>query len=179
MSAPKLAGQVEFSGTLDRRFRRPLMSFFLRRVRGYAEAEDLTQQVFTRLLASDTAAGADNIDGFVFTIAANLLRDRGKRAARRYEALPGVDPQLLAEICRDAQEERSPERVLLGRETLAEVFHTLDELGLKTRDIFVLYRLEKMKHREIAELLGIGVSTVEKHVIKATLHLARKYGPRP
>lgn len=179
MSAPHAAGGVAFGRTLDQRFRRPLMSFFLRRVSGHAEAEDLTQQVFTRLLASETAAGAENIDGFVFTTAANLLRDRGKCAARRYQAPPGIDPQLLAEICRDAQEERCPERVLLGKDTLAEVFRTLEELGPRTRDIFVLHRLEKMKHRQIADLLGIGVSTVEKHVIKATLHLARKHGPRP
>lgn len=178
MSAPEVTTHVEFVRTLDGRFRRPLIRYFLRRVGCHAEAEDLTQQVFTRLLASETIAEAENVDGFVFTIAANLLKDRAKSAARRYEGPPGLDPQLLSEICRDAQEDRSPERVLLGRDTLADLVRTLNELGPKTRDIFVLHRLEQMKHREIAELLGVGVSTVEKHVIKATLHLARKHGPR-
>lgn len=177
MSAPAAVPDVALVRALDARFRRPLMSFFLRRVGGHAEAEDLTQQVFTRLVASETVAQADNVERFVFTIAANLLKDRAKSAAVRYEAAaPAIDPELVAEVCREAREERSPERVLLGRETLADVFRTLDELGARTRDIFVLHRLENMKHREIAELLGIGVSTVEKHVIRATLHLARKYG---
>jgi RNA polymerase sigma-70 factor (ECF subfamily) len=163
---------------LDARFRQPLISFFVRRVHDRAEAEDLTQQVFLRLLGSQAVGRLEHAERFVFTVAANLLRDRAKSAARRYEArAPMVDPQLLAEISREAQEERSPERVLLGRETLADVFRTLDELGEKTKAIFVLHRLENMKHREIAELFGIGASTVEKHVIKATLHLARRYGP--
>ena len=117
-------------------------------------------------------------DRFVFTVAANLLRDRAKRAARRDEVQSvSTDLELVAQIAGAAQEEISPERVLLGREALAGVFRSLDELGEKTKAIFVLHRLENMKHREIAELLGIGVSTVEKHIIRATLHLARKYGP--
>ena len=82
---------------------------------------------------------------------------------------------ILAE---EAVEDRSPERVLLGKQTLADVLRTLDNLGEKTRDIYILFRLENMKQREIAALLGIGQSTVEKHVIKATLHLARVYGER-
>lgn len=177
MSAPQAAANGELVRTLDTRFRRPLISFFYRRVGVHADAEDLTQQVFARLLTSETVAEAENVDRFVFTIAANLLKDRAKSGARRYEVSLGADPQVLAEICRDAREDRSPERVLLGRDALAGLFRTINELDPKTRDIFVLHRLEKMKHREIAELLDIGVSTVEKHVIKATLHLARRYGP--
>jgi len=39
-------------GHLDARFRRPLMSFFLRRIGDRAEAEDLTQEVFVRLIGA-------------------------------------------------------------------------------------------------------------------------------
>jgi RNA polymerase sigma factor (sigma-70 family) len=164
---------------LDARFRRPLMSYFRRRVGDYAEAEDLTQQVFMRLLAADDFDQVGQPEGYVFTVAANLLKDRGRRAARRGDpsiALPNAD--LISELTREAVEDRSPERVLLGRETLADVLRTLDALGERTRDIYILFRLENMKQREIASLLGIGQSTVEKHVVKATLHLARIYGQR-
>lgn len=176
MTMPKAAR--ELVQMLDAKFRRPLNSFFLRRVRDRAEAEDLTQQVFLRLIGSDSTHELEHADRFVFTVAANLLKDRAKSAARRYE-VPSIDPELVQVLSLEAQEERSPERILSGRETLEEVFAMLDELGERTKAIFVLYRLENMKHREIAELLGIGVSTVEKHVIKATLHLACKYGARP
>jgi RNA polymerase sigma-70 factor (ECF subfamily) len=73
-------------------------------------------------------------------------------------------------------EERSPERVLLARESLTKVLACLDELGEKTRDIFILFRLENMKQKDIAALYGIGQSTVEKHVMKAALHLAVRFG---
>lgn len=178
MSSPALAHNVETLKKLDGRFRRPLMSYFLRRVFNRAEAEDLTQQVFVNLVGSEEVGRLEQADRFVFTVASNLLRDRAKRAATREEGRRvRIDLELVAEVSRAAQEEISPERVLLGREALADVFRTLDELGEKTKTIFVLHRLEKMKHRQIAARLGVGVSTVEKHIIRATLHLARKYGP--
>jgi RNA polymerase sigma-70 factor (ECF subfamily) len=160
---------------IDARFRKPLMSFFLRRVRDRTEAEDLTQQVFLRLVGAESAERAESLDAFTFTIATNLLRDRVRGRVRR----PEVGEEALgpnAEISDHLVEEISPERVLIGRERLSEVLATLDELGDRTRDIFVLFRLEKMKQRDIAALLGMSQSTVEKHVMKATLHLALKYG---
>ena len=72
----------------------------------------------------------------------------------------------------------SPERVLLSEDTLADVLRSLEELGELTRNIFILFRLENMKQKDIAALYGIGQSTVEKHVIKAVLHLANRYGPK-
>jgi RNA polymerase sigma-70 factor (ECF subfamily) len=161
---------------LDLRFRRPLMSFFLRRIGHHAEAEDLTQQVFLRL-SSATMAEVENVDGFVFTIAANLLRDRARANLRRREALAAPPERgLVMQLTREQMEERSPERVLLARESLSNVLACLDELGEKTRDIFILFRLENMKQKDIAALYGIGQSTVEKHVMKAALHLAVRFG---
>ena len=71
-------------------------------------------------------------------------------------------------------EELSPERVLLSKASLKEALELLEELGERTRNIFVLFRLENMKQKEIAAFYGIGQSTVEKHVMKAVLHLAAR-----
>lgn len=60
---------------------------------------------------------------------------------------------------------------------MAAVLQALEALGERTRDVFVLYRLEKMKHREIAALYGISVSSVEKYVARATERLSQVFGP--
>lgn len=159
----------------DARFRHPLMSYFVRRVSHHADAEDLTQQVFMRLAATDDVAGIDHAPSFIFTIAANLLRDRVRRRKASIATVPLPDRDVLEQIIGEAMEDRSPERVILARETLSDVLGSLDELGGRTREIFILFRLGNMKQHEIAKLFGIGLSTVEKHVIRATLHLARRY----
>ena len=165
---------------LDERFRGPLMSFFLRRVGDGAEAEDLTQDVFIRLLGAAERQPIEDVEALVFVTAGNLLKDRGRKATRRGEASRGViDPALVSEVAREFVEDRDPERVLLARESYAEVLAALDELGQRTRDIYVLFRLESMKQKEIAALFGIARSTVEKEVMKATLHLALRCKGKP
>lgn len=162
---------------LDARYRGPLMSFFLRRVRDRSEAEDLTQEVFVRMVASAEVERLANPDAFVFKVAANLLCDRGRKAVRAWANAGPIDPDLIGALVREMVEDRAPERVLLGRERLSDVLRTLGELGDRTRDIFILFRLENMKQREIAALYGMGQSTVEKHVMRAVMHLTRRYGP--
>lgn len=160
---------------IDARYRRALISFFLRRVRDACEAEDLTQQAFLRLMSSVHRGEVENIEPFLFTIAANLVRDYHRRATRRSVDLTvSVDTGLIDALTQELVEDRSPERVLIGRQTVADVLRALDELGERTRDIFILFRLENMKQRDIAALYGISQSTVEKHVARAVLHLATR-----
>jgi RNA polymerase sigma-70 factor (ECF subfamily) len=160
---------------LDARFRGPLMSFFLRRVRDRVEAQDLTQEVFVRIIGTTNHTRIEHADAFVFKVAANLLHDRSRREIRGWHKgrLP-LDEALVEELARELVEDRDPERVLLGEDLLADALAALKELGERTSDIFILFRLENMKQKEIAALYGIAQSTVEKHVMKAVLHLARR-----
>ncbi len=171
-------GSPELAERLDARFRAPLMSFFLRRTGSRQDAEDLTQEVFLRILRREVEPSGEYAELFIFKVAANLLRDRARQAGSRrrndhvrldpLDPPPG-DPALIEDL--------GPERVLLSQEALAAALRALDQLGERTRDIFVLYRLEKMKQREIAAPCGLAVSSVEKYVARATEHLAMVFGP--
>jgi RNA polymerase sigma-70 factor (ECF subfamily) len=149
------------------------MSFFLRRLQNIAEAEDMTQEVLLRVIAASKLRPIEKASAFVFSVATNLLRDQRRKAVRSGEPvfLP-IDEALASELESQLQEDFSPERVLLSRDTLADALSLLDELGERTRDIFILFRIENMKQKDIAALYGIAQSTVEKHVMKAVLHLA-------
>ena len=52
----------------------------------------------------------------------------------------------------------------------------LKELPEDQRVVFLMNRVEKMKYREIAELLGISQKTVEKRMHKALLIIKEKIG---
>jgi RNA polymerase sigma-70 factor (ECF subfamily) len=172
--------QREFFDDLDARFRAPLMAFFLRRLGNRSDAEDLTQQTFERLARSESFDPNGRVSGYIFRIAINLLRDRKKEAGYR-KILPfsSFDQALIERIAGELSEDREPERVLLGRESLIEVFKCLNELGERTRNVFILYRLEGMKQKDIAELLGMGLSTVEKDVMLAMNCLIARFGQMP
>jgi RNA polymerase sigma factor (sigma-70 family) len=50
------------------------------------------------------------------------------------------------------------------------------ELPERTRQIFVLRRLEGLSYFEIGRRLGVSVSAVEKHMQRAVRHLAARTG---
>jgi RNA polymerase sigma factor (sigma-70 family) len=162
---------------LDRSFRGPLVGYFMKRVNSRNEAEDLTQEVFIRLLNHPDKNNGQTIDGYVFTIAANLLRDRAKSAATahrtRIQSLDALDEKDA--FSANLVEDRNPERVLVGKQTIQDVLDALSELGERTRDVFILARLENLQHREIASIYGISVSAVEKMMMKAMAHLGARF----
>lgn len=148
-----------------RRWRPALMSFFLRRVHNHADAEDLTQEVFARLLGSGEAAERP-AEAYVFQVAANLLRDQLRRAKVRADyrdALAGQDGQGIDWI--------DPARVAAARTAYATFAASLQALPKRTRDIFTLYRIENVSLDAIAESYGISHSAAKKHVIKAMAFL--------
>lgn len=151
------------------RFQEPLRRYFRKRSYDPAEVEDLVQEVFCRLMAKDDPQRIDNPEAYVFQAAANLLRDR----ARRHRTWAAARDELSSQS-QDSIEEISPERVLQGRQAVADLRRALMELPERTRVIFVLHRFEEIKYSEIAARLGISVSSVEKHMMDAIRHLATR-----
>lgn len=153
-----------------RRFRSPLERFFRKRVRERHEIDDLVQEVFTRL-AGKTESSVQEPEAYIFQIAANLLRDRARRGIFRRSA----NEQYIEEN-RDSFDVITPERVLLAKQRVAELKIALAELPERTRFVLLLQRYEGMTYREIAERLGVSVSSVEKHMIKAIAHIGYRMG---
>lgn len=176
MSEAIQRGVIEYNSLagLDQRFRAPLTKYFRRRVNATSDAEDLTQEVFLRLSRHQQTLSYDNIEALIFTIAANLLRDRGRRQVTRGGPAQSLDDQPALANEPGLVEVLDAERVLLGRDELRQALAALRELGDRTQDVFVLQRLEGMKNKEIARELGISVSAVEKHMVRALTHIAKR-----
>ncbi|MBC7166365.1 MAG: sigma-70 family RNA polymerase sigma factor [Phenylobacterium sp.] len=175
LSAPPAAADDGLA-ELSARLRQPLMAYFRRRTADAAEAEDLTQEVFIRALRREGETDVRSADAYVFTIAANLMRDRARRrAARSANRHVSLDPLAPRGPHLDLPaEDSSAESVLIDRERLRLALAALEELPERTRHVFILFRVEKMRQAEIADRLGISVSAVEKHVVRAAAHLARR-----
>lgn len=152
-------------GHLNRTYRPALMAFFLRRLRNHAEAEDMTQDVFVRLAKADRGEVVQ-ADAYIFRIAANLLRDRARKEKVRfdYRAEMAADDELGIEPL-------DPSRIVSGQQALSALTLALKDLPEPTRDIFVLYKLEYVEKRVIAESFGLSISAVDRHLMKAMAHL--------
>lgn len=161
-------GQEQLLDQLAQRYRYPLIAFFVRRVHSSSEAEDLTQEVFLRMVRRLGVSSVENVEAFLFRTAVNLLRDRSRRG--KSLASREVDfAQRTGEV-----DDLSPERLFDSRQSLGKVIEALAELDERTRDAFILHRLEGMKHAQIAEVLGVSVSSVEKYIVKALALLVKR-----
>ena len=145
-------------------------SALLRRIaritRDPAGAEDVLQSAYLR--AAEYRAGARpilNPEAFVARAAVNLAIDERRRRARRGDSLVTTDHVDVAD------NEPLQDEVLAARQRLVRLKAGLQRLSPRTREVFLLHRLEGLKYREIADRLGVSVSAVEKHVAKAGLFL--------
>jgi RNA polymerase sigma-70 factor (ECF subfamily) len=146
-----------------------LVKFFRRRCGTTHEAEDLAQDVLVKVLPRATWKSPEQAKGYIFRAAVNHWRDRNRKTQTR-----GVAVEWNEALEPDVDEEISPEHVVTVEQTLTQVAGALLELDERSRDVFVLIRLEQMKQSAVAEMLGVSVSTVEKELVKALAHLARR-----
>lgn len=163
--------------SLNLRFREALVTYFSKRVQNRAEAEDLTQETFIRLARHPDKSNGKTIYPYVFTIAANLLKDRARLQARQYARSHRSLAEGFEESGPHLTEDRDPERVLMAKQALQHFWGAMGELSERTRDIFVLSRMEGMPQRDIAQLYNISLSAVEKHILKAQAHFAARFRP--
>jgi RNA polymerase sigma-70 factor (ECF subfamily) len=144
-----------------------LMRYFRRRVQNIAEIEDMVQDVFARIVARDSTDPVDHLGGYVMKTASSVFADwvrrRSSHAASKHVPL---EPELHAE------EEADPERIVGGKEELQAATMILLRLPERTRTVFILRRLEGQRFQDIAAHLGISVSAVEKHMVRAIQQLS-------
>lgn len=150
---------------LYRRWHPALMSFFLKRVKDHAEAEDLTQEVFAQVFGRGTG-DPELHAGYIFQVASNLLRERARRTSEQAET--GED---VGNACGQGGDWRDLGKGAATPCVLSELIPGLAALPEQTRTIFVLYRMENIDKHLIAESFGISCSAVEEHVARAMVHL--------
>lgn len=139
-----------------------LRAWFTRRLRNPADVDDSVQDVWIRAQRHIDSGGVESVQAYLFQTAQSVLTDRIRRAGVRHETThePLTDHHHPVE-------EITPERVLMGQQNIARVVALLEQMPERTRDIFVLHRFENIGYGDIARRMGISVSAVEKHIMKA------------
>ena len=153
--------------SLAAQMRPALVKYFKRKTGNAVEAEDLAQDVLVRALTHADWKSASQAKGYIFRTAVNRWRDRHRRL-KTHGTNVGWDDRYEKEL----GVENGPECVLIVREELNQIAHTLDGLNARTRAVVMLIKLEQMKAATVAEMLGISVSAVNKHLANAVAHLS-------
>lgn len=148
---------------VNREFWNSLIRQVRMRTRGRADPEELLHAAYLRLLRYRAQHAVENVAAFLVRTAVNIGVDN----YRHERFIADVAPEDVGSA------ENSPlqDEVLASRARLERVREGLSRLTPRTREIFLMHRLDELKYREIAERLGISQSAVEKHIAKAALFL--------
>jgi len=149
-----------------------LRRYFMKKVSA-VEADDLVQDVFLALQARGAASEIENVEGYLFRTAANVLARRGRRSTWNW------DRHGQLEEVRHLTDEFSPERVLIAREEIDAAVKVLNALPPRTARAFILHRVDGLTYEAIGQQMGISVKGVEYLIGKAIHRLSKRLRRRP
>lgn len=153
---------------LDEGFWKRTLKNIARQARGDIDPEELLNIAFLRLERYSAVHPVKNPKAFLVQTAKNLLIDNyrhGQISARYAED--------LLQSSEDRDDSPLQDEVFAARARLERVKRGLDQLPPRTKEIFLMYRLDELKCTEIARRMGISVSAVEKHIAKAMFFLTK------
>lgn len=153
-------GDPEAMGRLVEYYRRPLFGFILRMTEGAADAEEIFQEVWLRVIKSQHRYTHKNFKSWLFRIARNLVIDRARKRKPIVDLHAGYTESnedvfetrveaggLDARDCVDARD--------IGNRIAAAVRELPDE----QREVFLLRTEADMPFKKIASLQGTSINT--------------------
>lgn len=138
-----------------------ILRFAGRMTGNQAEAEEICQEVFVRLIdRCEQFDGRGSVASWLLSIAANACRDHLRRGRRR-SALP-----LLAAV---EVEAAGPSAIaaLVDEEGARIVRAALAGLSIEQREALILARYHELPYAEIGRTLGISEGAVKTRVFRA------------
>jgi RNA polymerase sigma-70 factor (ECF subfamily) len=145
---------------LFERYHLAIFRFLRRMTRSREVAEDLLQEVFLRVVRSESRFRREGTDrAWVFRIARNVLLNHRRDESRRDAGAP-----------LDESGAGAPPARLVERLSLEEALGRLDETG---REVFLLREVGGLGYREISSVCGLSDDAVRNRIYRARCDLRR------
>jgi RNA polymerase sigma factor (sigma-70 family) len=155
-----------------------LRNFIRRRVPDPADAEDILQEVFYKLVeANRLLMPIDHVTGWLFRVARNRITDLFRKKRPETFSEPGIedeDGEVLQIEDLLPSPDSGPEALYVRSVLLDELELALDELTLEQREVFVAHELEGRSFKELSAESGVNVNTLLSRKRYAVLHLRER-----
>ncbi len=162
-------GDLERMSALFERYQTPLYQFFRRHGLQPMESEDLTQEVFFRVLRGRHTYHRDApFRAWLYQIARNVRTDHLRRAIRESPVEEEFGETFVAGG-------RRVDEVMEEAEEQAALRTALEQLPERKRELLLLSRFQGMKYREIATMMGCDVNTIKVRIHRSMQDLRQNF----
>lgn len=154
------AARAEMVRRLFQEHNRALVGFLVARLQSEAEAHDVAQEAYVRLLQLEQASAVSFLRAHLFTIAGNLAIDRiRKRQVRERNSPQEFFEELLTRP--------GPDRTAMAQEELVLIKDALRELPEKCRRAFMLHIFAGHSVQQIATQMQLTDRMIRHYVARA------------
>lgn len=157
------SGSPEAAEFLDAGYREPLRALATRYLRGHADAEDAVQEVFLKVLASETIP--DDFRAWIYRIARNTCLNRIRSRERRRD---GVRLETRFELGRESI---GPMTRLVQEEEAEALEARMRALTEAHQEVLYLRYSQSLSREEIATVLELPASVVKSRLYEAVKQL--------
>ncbi len=121
-------------------------------------SEDVAQDAFVKLWETREKIDKSSLKAYVFTIANNLMINKLKREQLKYKFLNYVE---------ERNDNQTPQYLMEMQEFDEKLQEVLAKIPDGAREVFLMNRIDGLKYREIADILGLSMKAVEKRMSRA------------
>ena len=148
-----------------RQYHKRLLDYLRGNLRTESDAQDVSQEVFLRLLRVPDERVIEHPRAYLFRVAANVVSD-WRAGQKTSQTLPLEDPDALpAPDCTDADYDR--------RRRQEQIRQVVAALPLHQRSALLLSTQHGMNYRQIAATLDVSERMVKRYIVKAYARLRR------
>jgi RNA polymerase sigma-70 factor (ECF subfamily) len=139
----------------------PLRRYLTRLLGDTAEAEDVAHDAYIKVYPTVQKEAAEKPEAFLYTTARRLAFNKLKRRRIGPFVADSAKPDLAA------SQTPGVVQTVIARQELRRLEDAINELPSGCRTVLLLRKIELLSHQEIADRLGIAISTIEKQHARA------------
>jgi len=161
------SSKQSFVSSIASRYGERLRSFLTKRLRNEADAPDLAQEVFLRLMRIQHHETIRSPEAYLFTVASHVLH---QHTLKQSATPPSVDiSELFTEL--DLASNDDPASKADVAQRIEQLERSLKELPPKVSTTLMLHRFAGFSIEEIGQHLGVARPTAKKYLARALTHV--------
>lgn len=160
-------GDLQQASVLFDRYHKRIYNFLARMTLSKVLAEDLTQNVFLRMIKyRESYREGNKFHAWIYQIARNVFSDHYQMHKRKFSGL--VDVEQVGEFIADEPGIEQDEREKILHRSLAL-------LNEEQRELLILTRFQHLKYEEVAVMMDTTVANIKVKVHRAIQKLREHY----
>jgi len=157
-------GNLDAMTYIFERYHVRLYNFYYQKIKDVAISEDLTQNVFLKVIKYKHSYQGGKFVSWIFKIARNLFYDhyQEQKKTQAFEDIDAVGSELNEELI-EKQEE------------VSHLMKVLNGLNNKDKELIVMNRIDGIKYEQIAEIIGSNTTAVKTKIHRIVKKLRTNY----